>query len=95
MTKREIRRRLKEYFGNISNQVLFGKADGKMLVDIEYEDFHSEPRVKAEIRQIVGKDVTICIKRNCSAALMRNINYLLYGNIDDLRFHLMETLEMP
>lgn len=95
MTKREIRRRLKEYFGNISNQILFGEADGKLLVDIEYEDFHSEPRVKAELRQIVGPDVHIIVKRNCSETLMQQVYYLLYGNIDDLRFHLMETLEMP
>ena len=95
MTKREIRRRLKEYFGNISNQILFGKADGKLLIDIEYEDFRCEPVVKAEIRQIVGEDVYLNVKRNCSETLMQQVYYLLYGNIDDLRFHLMETLEMP
>ena len=94
MDKRETRKRIRDYFGEVPNRIEIGRMNGKPLIDIEYEDFHSEPRVKAELRQIVGQDVYLNVKRNCSDTLMRRVYYLLYGNIDDLRFHLMETIEM-
>lgn len=93
MTKREIRRRLKEYFGTVPNRILLGTLKGCTLVDIEYEDFRSEPRVKEELRQMLGEEVRINVKRECSPTLMRKVYRLLYGNINDLRFHLMETVE--
>lgn len=93
MTRREIRRRLKEYFGAVPNRILFGTLKGRTLVDVEYEDFRSEPRVKEELRQMLGEEVRINVKRECSPALMHRVYRLLYGNIDDLRFHLMETVE--
>lgn len=93
MTKREIRRRLKEYFGTVPNRILFGTLKGRTLVDVEYEDFRSELRVKEELQQMLGEEVRINVKRECSPALMHRVYHLLYGNIDDLRFHLMETVE--
>ena len=93
MDTKEIRKRLRDYFGDVPNRIEIGRMNGKSLIDIEYEDFHSEPRVKAELRQIVGRDVYLNLKRNCSRTLMQQVYCLLYGNIDDLRFHLMETVE--
>lgn len=93
MTKREIRRRLKEYFGNVPFSTVFTTLKGKPLVGIEYEDFRSEPRVKAELRQLIGENVLLNVKRECSSTLMHRVNRLLYGDINDLRFHLMETVE--
>ena len=93
MDTKEIRKRLWDYFGDVPNRIEIGRMNGKSLIDIEYEDFHSEPRVKAELRQIVGRDVYLNVKRNCSKTLMQQVYCLLYGNIDDLRFHLMETVE--
>ena len=93
MNNREIRKRIRDYFGEVPNRTEIGRMNGKPLIDIEYEDFHSEPRVKAELRQIVGQDVYLNVKRNCSKTLMQQVYCLLYGNIDDLRFHLMETVE--
>ena len=93
MDRREIRKRIRDYFGEVPNRIEIGRMNGKPLIDIEYEDFHGEPRVKAELRQIIGPDVHIIVKRNCSETLMQQVYYLLYGNIDDLRFHLMETVE--
>lgn len=93
MDKREIRKRIRDYFDSVPHSIRFTTLNGKPLIDIEYEDFHSEPRVKAELRQIIGQDVYLNVKRNCSDALMRRVCHLLYGNIDDLRFHLMETVE--
>lgn len=93
MTRKEIRRRLKEYFGDTPSHILFSTLKGHTLVDIEYEDFLSEPTVKAELKKLLGEEVCINVKRECSPALMRRVYRLLYGNIDDLRFHLMETVE--
>lgn len=93
MTRREIRRRLKEYFGTVPYSTFFTTLNGKLLVGIEYEDFRIEPIVKAELRQLLGEDIRINVKRECSPALMHRVYRLLYGNIDDLRFHLMETVE--
>lgn len=95
MTRKEIRRRLKEYFGTVPNRILLGTLKGRTLVDIEYEDFRSEPRVKAELRRMIGEDVLLNVKRNCSDTLMRQIYRLLHGDPQDLKFHLMETLELP
>ena len=95
MTKREIRRRLKEYFGTVPNRILFGTLKGRTLVDIEYEDFRCEPVVKAELRRMIGEDTLLNVKRNCSERLMRHVHHTLCGSPEDLKLHLMETLEMP
>lgn len=95
MDKREIRKRVRNYFGDVPNRIEIGRMNGKPLIDIEYEDFHSEPRVKAELRRMIGEDVHLNVKRNCSDTLMRQICRLLHGDPQDLKFHLMETLELP
>lgn len=95
MTKREIRKRLKEYFSAAPHSVGFTTLNGTPLVCIEYEDFRSEPTVKAELRQIFGQDVYLNVKRNCSERLMRHVYHTLCGSPEDLKLHLMETLEMP
>lgn len=95
MDKREIRKRVRNYFGDVPNRIEIGRMNGKPLIDIEYEDFRSEPRVKAELRRMIGEDVHLNVKRNCSDTLMRQICRLLHGDPQDLKFHLMETLELP
>lgn len=95
MTRKEIRCRLEKYFVNVPSRISFGRLKGRTLVDIEYEDFRSEPRVKAELRRMIGEDVHLNVKRNCSDTLMRQICRLLHGDPQDLKFHLMETLELP
>ena len=89
MTRKEIRCRLEKYFVNVPSRISFGRLKG------EYEDFRSEPRVKAELRRMIGEDVHLNVKRNCSDTLMRQICRLLHGDPQDLKFHLMETLELP
>lgn len=93
MQTRELKRKLKEYFGNTPNTVIFAGRRKQPAVYIEYEDFRSEPRVASEIRQLTGEGVSVIVKRECSESLMRRIDRLLCGNREDLRMHLMETVE--
>lgn len=84
-----------EYFKSTPNRIEFGTLKGRTLVDVEYEDFRCEPVVKAEIRRMIGEDTLLNVKRNCSERLMRHVYHTLCGNPEDLKLHLMETLEMP
>lgn len=93
MNVRELRKRLNAYFGNVRNEIIFVSRKESPAIYVEYEDFHSERHVEADIRRIAGDGWNIIVKRECSESLMRRVDRLLFGNRDDLRAYLSETLE--
>lgn len=93
MNVRELRKRLNAYFGNVRNEIIFVNRKESPAIYVEYEDFHSERHVEADIRRIAGDGWNIIVKRECSESLMRRVDRLLFGNRDDLRAYLSETLE--
>ena len=93
MNIRELKKKLNAYFGNVKNEIVFVNRNKLPVIYVEYEDFHSEWHVEADIRRIAGDGWNVTVKRECSERMMQRINRLLYGNIDDLRMHLIETFE--
>lgn len=93
MNVRELRKRLNAYFGNVRNEIIFVSRKESPAIYVEYEDFHSERHVEADIRRIAGDGWNVIVKRECSESLMRRVDRLLFGNRDDLRAYLSETLE--
>ena len=73
MKIKEIRQRLNEYFGSATHTVNFFRSGKKVIVDIEYEDFRSEPVVESEVRRIIGEDFFLSVKRECSESLYSEI----------------------
>lgn len=79
MNLRDLRKKLKAYFGEARNSIRFVRAKDRVIIDIEYEDFRSEQVVECEVRHIVGSDILLNVKRECSPQLMRQIyNFLAY-----------------
>lgn len=93
MNVRELRKRLNAYFGSVKNEIIFVSRKTSPAIYVEYEDFHSERHVEADIRRIAGDGWNIIVKRECSESLMRRVDLLLFGNKDNLRAYLAETLE--
>lgn len=93
MNVRELRKRLNAYFGSVKNEIIFVNRKTSPAIYVEYEDFHSERHVEADIRRIAGDGWQVTVKRECSESLMRRVDRLLFGNKDDLRAYLAETLE--
>ncbi len=81
MNLRDIRKRLRAYFGEVRNCIRFVRAKGMVIIDIEYEDFRSEQVVECEVRNIVGSGFLLNVKRECSPQLMEQIyDFLAYDN---------------
>lgn len=81
MNLRDIRKKLRAYFGEVRNCIRFVRAKGKVIIDIEYEDFRSEQVVECEVRHIVGSGFLLNVKRECSPQLMEQIyEFLAYDN---------------
>lgn len=66
------------YFGNVAHSVHTIYIEGRPLFHIEYEDFLNEKHVTESLRDIIGKEVMLNVKRDCSDKLMEEI-YLHYG----------------
>lgn len=93
MKTRELRKLLDRYFGQAAHRIYFFRCRGKVLIDIEYQDFRSEQVVETEIRHLIGNEVLLNIKRECSESLMQEIRKLLYceRGSNRLMMHLMST----
>lgn len=79
MNLREIRRKLKAYFGCVKNKIEFTRTKKGILIYIEYEDFRSEQVVESEVSHLVGESVLLSIKRECSPQLTDKIcNFLAH-----------------
>ena len=68
------RRLIKEYFDQVKNSIHTRKIQGKILFDIEYEDFKNESHVEQSIREIIGEGYLLNVKRYCSEDMMEAIN---------------------
>ena len=67
---KELRKMIRQYFGEVQNRVKVFVYRGEMCVDVDYEDFYSEVRVESEIRAIIGDDCLMNVKRDFSDAMM-------------------------
>lgn len=76
-TRREIRKSISAYFGEVPHRITFVRTCRTTLVDVEYTDFRSEQEVRAEIRHIVGSQALLSVKRECSEALMQELRQFL------------------
>lgn len=70
---KELRRRINSYFGEVKRSVHINRIQGKTLFNIEYHDFKNEPHVEEAIREIIGNDYLLNIKRYCSEGMMQAI----------------------
>ena len=71
---KEHRRLIKEYFGKVEHSVHIRKIQGRTLFDIEYQDFKNEANVEEAIRNIIGGNHLLNVKRYCSENMMQAIN---------------------
>lgn len=95
MNLRDIRKRLRAYFGQVRNCIRFVRAKGMVIIDIEYEDFRSEQVVECEVRHIVGSGFLLNVKRECSPQLMEQIYQFLAYDTDGRKtfFKILQTFE--
>lgn len=70
---KEYRQRINEYFGEVKHSLRIKKIKGNTVFDVEYEDFKNEPHVEAAIREIIGDNYLLNIKRYCSEDMMEAI----------------------
>ena len=95
MNLRETRKKLKAYFGKAKNCIRFVRTKGRVIIDIEYEDFRSEQVVECEVRHIVGSEYLLNVKRECSPGLMEQICNFLAHDTDGRKtfFKILQTFE--
>lgn len=70
---KECRRRINGYFGEVKHNLHIRRIKGNTVFDVEYEDFKNELHVEAAIREIIGDNYLLNIKRYCSEAMMETI----------------------
>ena len=92
MTRRQIRKILNNFFKNVPHKIEFVRYRKSWLVDIEYEDFLNVKDVMENIRELLGEELLINIKRECSESLFAKIlkasglstdRYLIYNMMDE------------
>lgn len=71
---KEYRSRINGYFGNVKHSIYIRKIQGRIVFDIEYEDFINEQHVKEAISGIIGSGYLLNVKRYCSESMMEAIN---------------------
>lgn len=82
------------FFGDTPHRELFFRANGKVVVDIEYYDFMNEQHVKEELHKALGNGPLLAVKRNCSERMMKKIKESFGGSysLDEL-FDRIESFE--
>lgn len=70
VVRKELRDKIRAYFGHAVNNVKVFKYSGHTCVDVEYEDFYSESRVERDVRAIIGDDCLLNVKREFSDSLL-------------------------
>lgn len=67
---KELRKRVKAYFGNEKCNVKAFCYMKYKCFDVEYEDFEPESKVETDIRKIIGDDYLLNVKREYSDELI-------------------------
>lgn len=90
---RKYKQQINDYFGKVRHRVRIFNYRGHVIVDIEYEDFRNEEHVSQCIRGIIGNNMYLNLKRECSRSMQAHI-IQMYGPMDHIRLHqLIEEYE--
>ena len=73
MTKREARKAIDGYFGEVRHSIMFTSTQKGMLAYVEYEDFMPEHTVRRELESLLGSGYLVSVKRECSHSLFKEI----------------------
>lgn len=73
MTKREARKAIDGYFGEVRHSIMFTSTQKGMLAYVEYEDFMPEHTVHRELGSLLGSGYLVSVKRECSRSLFKEI----------------------
>ena len=73
MTKREARKAIDGYFGEVRHSIMFTSTQKGMLAYVEYEDFMPEHTVRRELESLLGSGYLVSVKRECSRSLSKEI----------------------
>ena len=73
MTKREARKAIDGYFGEVRHSIMFTSTQKGMLAYVEYEDFMPEHTVRHELESLLGSGYLVSVKRECSRSLFKEI----------------------
>lgn len=73
MNKREARKAINGYFGEIRHCIIFTGTRKGVLAYVEYEDFMPEHTVRRELESLLGSGCLVSVKRECSRSLFKEI----------------------
>ena len=73
MTKREARKAIDGYFGEVRHSIMFTSTQKGMLAYVEYEDFMPEHTVRRELESLLGSGYLVSVKRECSRSPFKEI----------------------
>lgn len=73
---KDYKRQIHQYFGNVKHSVRILVCSDCTIVDIEYTDFLNEEHVMQGIRRIIGEELKLNVRRECSEELMKIISRL-------------------
>lgn len=73
MNKREARKAINGYFGEIPHYIMFASTRKGVLTYVEYEDFMPEHTVRRELESLLGSGYLVSVKRECSRSLFKEI----------------------
>lgn len=73
MKKREARKAINGYFGEIRHSIMFTVTRHGVLAYVEYEDFMPEHTVRRELESLLGSGYLVSVKRECSRSLFKEI----------------------
>jgi hypothetical protein len=91
---KEYKQKVNRFFGPILHRVNVMEYRRAIIVDVEYVDFLNEEHVTEQIREIVGKNVYINVKRECSDSMIKRMVERMGEPTDETDFHLkMERYE--
>ena len=69
MNKREARKAIDGYFGEVRHSIMFTSTRKGVLAYVEYEDFMPEHTVRRELESLLGIGFLVSVKRECSRSL--------------------------
>lgn len=73
MNKREARKAINGYFGEVKHSIMFVDTKKGVLAYVEYEDFMPEHTVRRELERLLGVGYLVSVKRECSRSLFKEI----------------------
>lgn len=73
MNKREARKAIDVYFGEVRHSIMFTSTRKGVLAYVEYEDFMPEHTVRRELESLLGSGYLVSVKRECSRSLFKEI----------------------